>query len=263
MGEASQEKPRSTGRQSSHSKPGWYKLTQTDGGPGQEGLMGSDGYLLGFDVGSSSIKAALVDARTGKLAASAVSPEDGARHRGQAPRLGGAGPRGVVGECRGRLPGATRQGGQRAARRSSGHRHLLPDARPLSWSTARERSCGRRSSGATAGRSRSGEKAFRRIGERGLPLAASELAGQLHRIEARVGEGERAGGVRAGRKVMLPGDYVAFRMTGETRTTLSGLSEGILWDFRRAGSPISCWSVRHPARACSPRSFRPSPCRAS
>lgn len=33
-------------------------------------------------------------------------------------------------------------------------------------------------------------------------------------------------------KFMLPGDYVAFRMTGDIRTTPSGLSEGILWDFK-------------------------------
>ena len=32
-------------------------------------------------------------------------------------------------------------------------------------------------------------------------------------------------------KIMLPGDYLAFRMTGEAITTASGLSEGIFWDF--------------------------------
>lgn len=31
-------------------------------------------------------------------------------------------------------------------------------------------------------------------------------------------------------KVMLPGDYIAYRLTGEMNTTISGLSEGILWD---------------------------------
>ncbi|MHC5061043.1 MAG: xylulokinase [Planctomycetota bacterium] len=33
-------------------------------------------------------------------------------------------------------------------------------------------------------------------------------------------------------KIMLPGDYIAMMMTGEAVTTPSGLSEGILWDFR-------------------------------
>lgn len=33
-------------------------------------------------------------------------------------------------------------------------------------------------------------------------------------------------------KFMLPGDYLAMRMTGEVRTTIPGLSEGVFWDFR-------------------------------
>lgn len=32
-------------------------------------------------------------------------------------------------------------------------------------------------------------------------------------------------------KIMLPGDFVAMKMTGEIKTTPSGLSEGIMWDF--------------------------------
>lgn len=34
-------------------------------------------------------------------------------------------------------------------------------------------------------------------------------------------------------KVMLPGDYIALKMSGEINTTISGLSEGILWDFEQ------------------------------
>ena len=33
-------------------------------------------------------------------------------------------------------------------------------------------------------------------------------------------------------KIMLPGDYIAYRLTGEVTTTKSGLSEGIFWDFK-------------------------------
>ena len=33
-------------------------------------------------------------------------------------------------------------------------------------------------------------------------------------------------------KVMLPGDYIAMRLTGEICTTISGLSEGMFWDFK-------------------------------
>ncbi|MFO7869638.1 MAG: FGGY family carbohydrate kinase [Bacteroidales bacterium] len=33
-------------------------------------------------------------------------------------------------------------------------------------------------------------------------------------------------------KIMLPGDYIAMKLTGEIQTTVGGLSEGILWDFK-------------------------------
>jgi xylulokinase len=34
-------------------------------------------------------------------------------------------------------------------------------------------------------------------------------------------------------KIMLPGDYIAMKLTGELNTTISGLSEGIFWDFNK------------------------------
>ncbi|MEL6659409.1 MAG: FGGY family carbohydrate kinase [Bacteroidota bacterium] len=34
-------------------------------------------------------------------------------------------------------------------------------------------------------------------------------------------------------KVLLPGDYLAMRLTGEINTTISGLSEAVLWDFQQ------------------------------
>ena len=33
-------------------------------------------------------------------------------------------------------------------------------------------------------------------------------------------------------KIMLPGDYIAMKLTGDIKTTVSGLSEGIFWDFK-------------------------------
>ncbi len=33
-------------------------------------------------------------------------------------------------------------------------------------------------------------------------------------------------------KIMLPGDYIAMKLTGEIKTTVSGLSEGMFWDFK-------------------------------
>ncbi len=36
-------------------------------------------------------------------------------------------------------------------------------------------------------------------------------------------------------KIMLPGDFIAMRLTGEITTTISGLSEAILWDYSTKG----------------------------
>jgi len=36
-------------------------------------------------------------------------------------------------------------------------------------------------------------------------------------------------------KMMLPGDYIAMKMTGDIKTTPSGLSEGIMWDYEGDG----------------------------
>lgn len=34
-------------------------------------------------------------------------------------------------------------------------------------------------------------------------------------------------------KMMLPGDYIAFKLSGVVNTTVAGLSEGIFWDFKK------------------------------
>jgi xylulokinase len=34
-------------------------------------------------------------------------------------------------------------------------------------------------------------------------------------------------------KIMLPGDFIAMKLSGEIKTTVSGLSEGIMWDFQK------------------------------
>ena len=31
---------------------------------------------------------------------------------------------------------------------------------------------------------------------------------------------------------MLPGDFIAYKLTGEINTTINGLSEGIIWDYK-------------------------------
>lgn len=35
-------------------------------------------------------------------------------------------------------------------------------------------------------------------------------------------------------KIMLPGDFIAMKLSGEAQTTVSGLSEGMIWDFKNS-----------------------------
>jgi len=44
-------------------------------------------------------------------------------------------------------------------------------------------------------------------------------------------------------KIMLPGDYIAFRFSGTVNTTVSGLSEGVFWDFKQ--NEISKTLLKH------------------
>ncbi|MGB6152291.1 MAG: FGGY family carbohydrate kinase [Pricia sp.] len=44
-------------------------------------------------------------------------------------------------------------------------------------------------------------------------------------------------------KFMLPGDYIAYKLSGTMNTTISGLSEGVFWDFK-SGS-IANWLMEY------------------
>ncbi|MFS4494300.1 xylulokinase [Maribacter sp. 2308TA10-17] len=44
-------------------------------------------------------------------------------------------------------------------------------------------------------------------------------------------------------KFMLPGDYIAYKLGGEICSTISGLSEGIFWDFKQ--NSIADWLLEH------------------
>src|SRR4030042_6970266 len=48
---------------------------------------------------------------------------------------------------------------------------------------------------------------------------------------------------------MLPGEFIAMKLTGEISTTVSGLSEGIYWDFGRnrvSTEPLEYLQVEDP-----------------
>ncbi|MCM4154835.1 FGGY family carbohydrate kinase [Gramella sp. AN32] len=77
-----------------------------------------------------------------------------------------------------------------------------------------------------------GKKAFQEIGEERctshlLNSPANFTASKLKWVK----ENEPTT-YRQAYKMMLPGDFIAFKLSGTINTTLSGLSEGIFWDFK-------------------------------
>jgi xylulokinase len=191
--------------------------------------MAADGFLLGFDVGSSSIKAALLDAGSGMLAASATSPKKELAI--DAPRPGWAEQdpatwwENIVAAAAELKAAAPKAFEKVLAIGVSYQMHglVLVDTagavlRPsIIWCDSRA--------------VQTGEKAFAGLGEANCLSHLLNSPGNFTASKlAWVKENEPEIFARSA-MMMLPGDWVAYRMTGEMRTTPSGLSEGILWDF--------------------------------
>ncbi|MGA2477470.1 MAG: FGGY family carbohydrate kinase [Spirochaetia bacterium] len=193
--------------------------------------MAADGYLLGFDVGSSSIKAALLDAGTGKQAASATSPKKELSINAPRPGWAEQDPatwwENVVAAAAELKAAAPKAFEKVLAIGISYQMHglVLVDKsgtvlRPsIIWCDSRAVQIG--------------EKAFHGLGETACLSRLLNSPGNFTASKlAWVKENEPDIFSRSA-MMMLPGDWVAYRMTGEMRTTLSGLSEGILWDFTK------------------------------
>lgn len=186
-------------------------------------------YLLGYDIGSSSVKAALIEVETGKCVASHFAPDTEAPIKALKPGWAEQDPTSwwdYVKECTADIITKTRiNTADIKAIGISYQMHGLvaidSNLRPLRdaiiWCDSR---------GVPFG-----EKAFHDIGpdkclSRLLNSPGNFTAAKLCWIK----ENEPQIFDRI-HKVMLPGDYIAFRMTGEISTNTEGLSEYMLWDF--------------------------------
>jgi len=77
-----------------------------------------------------------------------------------------------------------------------------------------------------------GNKAFTDIGEKECLANLLNSPGNFTASKLKwVKENEPALFARID-KIMLPGDFIAMKLSGEIKTTASGLSEGILWNFK-------------------------------
>ena len=77
-----------------------------------------------------------------------------------------------------------------------------------------------------------GEKAYRELGQQRCFGHLLNSPGNFTASKLKWVRDIESGLYERIHKIMLPGDYIAMRLTGEIRTTVSGLSEGIFWDFK-------------------------------
>lgn len=187
-------------------------------------------YLLGFDVGSSSVKASLVDSDSGKCVATAFFPESEApilAHKAgwaeQDPQMWWDNAKLSLNKIMAES-GAT--GDEIAAIGISYQMHglvcvdkNLKALRPsIIWCDSRAVPYG--------------EKAFADLGKDKclghlLNSPGNFTAAKLAWVKEN--EPQVFDNIY---KVMLPGDYIAMRLSGNVNTTVSGLSEGMFWDFK-------------------------------
>jgi len=195
--------------------------------------MGSNQYLLGYDVGSSFVKASLLNIDTGKHVVSASAPDKEMEMTALKPGWAEQDPEiwwqqivRTTQEIVKKVPeSATTIRSIGISYQMHGlvavdkdHNVIRPS---IIWCDSRAVEIGK--------------KAFDTIGhetalDHFLNSPGNFTASKLKWVQQN--EPEKFDKIH---KIMLPGDFIALKLTGAISTTFSGLSEGILWDFKKEG----------------------------
>ncbi len=187
-------------------------------------------FLLGLDIGSSSVKASLVEAESGKTVASAQSPSEEMAMVALQPGWAEQDPdlwwEHAVKSVKTCLSKSAIDSSTIAAIGIAYQMHGLvavdkngkPVRHSIIWCDSRAVAYG--------------EKAFNDLGSdfclsHFLNSPGNFTASKLKWVK----ENEPAVYEKID-KVMLPGDYIAYKLTGEITTTDTGLSEGVFWDYQ-------------------------------
>ena len=187
--------------------------------------------LLGIDLGSSMVKCSVTDGERGKRVSSAYSPKTGMKISAPQPGLAEQDPEVwweniilAVRECIAPLGDRKSEiGAIGIAYQMHGLVAVDKNGRVLRpaimWCDSRA--------------VETGQKAFEKLGKdfclhHLLNSPANFTASRLAWV--RENEPSLYHNIY---KIMLPGDYIAMRLTGRINTTLPGLSEGIFWDYIR------------------------------
>lgn len=189
--------------------------------------------LLGYDLGSSSVKASVIEARSGKLIASATSPREEMNIISVQPGWAEQNPdtwwkhiviatreliekKGVEPDSISAIGIAYQMHGLVAVDESQ--KVVRPS---IIWCDSRAGDIGK--------------KAFDELGhdyclQHYLNSPGNFTASKLKWVK------ENEPNVYSKiHKIMLPGDFISMKMTGRIGTTITGLSEGIMWDYQKTG----------------------------
>ena len=187
-------------------------------------------YTLGVDVGSSSVKASLVNVETGKCVASTFFPKTEAKIIAVNPGWAEQDPESWWENLKLSVQTIMKESGANPAEvKAIGisyqmhglvcvdkHKNVLRPS--IIWCDSRAVPYG--------------EKAFKTLGSEQCLSHLLNSPGNFTASKlAWVKENEPAIYEKI-YKIMLPGDYIAMKMTDEICTTVSGLSEGMMWDFK-------------------------------
>jgi len=186
-------------------------------------------YLLGYDIGSSSVKACLVEAGSGKIAASDFFPKEEMKIKAVKPGWAEQDPE----DWWTNLKAASASVMQKAG--VKGHdikavgisyqmhglvltdRAGLPLRPAIIWCDSRAVPYG--------------EKAFKTIGEERCLSHLLNSPGNFTASKLAWVKDNEPDVYNSIDKLMLPGDYIGLKLTGDIVTTVESLSEGIMWDF--------------------------------
>ncbi len=187
-------------------------------------------YLLGFDLGSSSVKASLVDIVSGQCAAAAFFPEKEAPIMAIQTGWAEQEPDNWWGYAKQALAKVMSQTGAKGedikAIGISYQMHglvcvdkNLRALRPaIIWCDSRAVPYG--------------ERAFRELGSEQCLSHLLNSPGNFTAAKLAWVKENEPDIYSQIYKILLPGDYLAMRLSGVANTTVSGLSEGMLWDFK-------------------------------
>lgn len=187
--------------------------------------------LLGFDIGSSSVKVSAIEAESGKCLASAFSPKKEMEINAIKPGWAEQSPSLWWDHLKKALHEVlAKKEVNKSDIKAIGisyqmHGLVVTDKktnvlRPsIIWCDSRAVNIG--------------NKAFSEIGENTCLENLLNSPGNFTASKLKWVKENEPGIYENTAKIMLPGDYIAYRLTGEAVTTISGVSEGIFWDFKK------------------------------